>query len=98
MHVRFQDSAEADLDAIHGYLIDKSPQGLQRILTAIITVAYQLETFPLLGREGEVEGTRELTIPRTEYRLVYTLDDPQFVDIIRVLHGKLKYPLDADQG
>jgi addiction module RelE/StbE family toxin len=92
MHVRFQDTAEADLDAINEYLANKSQQGLERILTAIFTVAYQLESFPFLGREGEVQGTRELTIPRTEYRIVYTLDDPHFIDIIRVLHAKLKYP------
>jgi toxin ParE1/3/4 len=94
MHVRFLDKAEADLDAINEYLSDKSPQGLTRILTAITTISDQLGYFPLMGREGRVEGTREISVPRTEYFLVYTLDDPHYVDIIRVLHGRRKYPRD----
>ena len=63
MHVRFQDTAEADLDAI------KQHAEPERVLTAIFTVAEQLESFPLLGREGDVEGTREIAVPRTPFRL-----------------------------
>jgi toxin ParE1/3/4 len=96
MHVRFQDTAEQDLDAIKEYLATRSPQGLERILTAIFTVADQLETFPFLGHDGDINGTRELTVPRTPFRLVYTLDDPHFVDIIRVIHGRMKYPPEDD--
>lgn len=92
MHVRFQDTAEADLDAIKQHIEPESPQGLVRVLTAIFTVAEQLESFPLLGREGDVTGTREITVPRTPFRLIYTLDDPHFIDIIRVLHGARQYP------
>jgi addiction module RelE/StbE family toxin len=92
MHVRFQDTAEADLAAIKLFIEPESPKGLERVLTAIFTVAEQLESFPLMGRVGAVEGTREITVPRTPFRLIYTLDDPQFVDIIRVLHGARQYP------
>ena len=95
MHVRFQDTAEADLDAIKQYIEPESPKGLLRVLTAIFTVAEQLESFPFMGREGDVAGTREITIPRTPFRLIYTLDDPHFIDIIRVLHGARRYPPDA---
>lgn len=92
MHLRFQDTAEADLDAIKEYLETESPKGLERVLTANFTVAEQLETFPLLGREGDIQDTREISVPRTPYRLIYTLDDPHFVDVIRVLHGRRKHP------
>jgi toxin ParE1/3/4 len=94
MHVRFQDTAEADLDAIKRYIEPESPKGLERVLTAIFTVAEQLESFPFLGHEGEVAGTREVAVPRTPFRLIYTLDDAYFVDIIRVLHGARQYPLE----
>ena len=92
MHLRFQDTAEVDLDVLQRYLEAESPKGLERVLTAIFTVAEQLEAFPLMGREGQVAGTREITVPRTPFRLVYTLDDPYFIDIIRVLHGARQYP------
>jgi addiction module RelE/StbE family toxin len=92
MHVRFQDTAEADLLAIQRYIEPESPRGLERVLTAVFTVAEQLESFPLMGRVGAVAGTREIVVPRTPFRLIYTLDDPHFVDIIRVLHGARQYP------
>jgi toxin ParE1/3/4 len=92
MHVRFQDTAEADLVAIAQYIEPESPKGLERVLTAIFTVAEQLESFPLMGRVGAVEDTREIVVPRTPFRLIYTLDDPHFIDIIRVLHGARQYP------
>ena len=92
MHIRFQDTAERDLQAIKEHIEPESPRGLERVFSAIFTVAEQLEAFPFLGREGEVEGTREITVPGTPYRLVYTLDDPVFIDVIRVLHGSRKYP------
>ena len=92
MHVRFQDTAEADLDAIKRHIEPENPKGLERVLTAIFTIAEQLESFPFMGRDGEVPGTREITVPRTPFRLVYTLDDPHFIDVIRVLHGARQYP------
>lgn len=66
------------------------------MLAAVFTTIRQLESFPLLGRLGEVDGTREITVPGTDYRLVYRLNEPYYVDIVRVLHGKLKYPLDGN--
>lgn len=93
MHLRLSLDALTDLDGLRNYLEPKSPQGYQRILLAIFTGFDQLESFPFLGREGEVEGTRELTIPRTEYRIIYTLPDAYNIDVERVLHAKLKYPL-----
>jgi len=94
MQVRFQDTAEADLEAIYNHLVDINPQALDRLLAAIFIVAEQLGSFPLMGRDGAVAGTREMIVPRTDFRLVYTLEDPVYVDIIRVLHGRLKYPED----
>lgn len=95
MHVRFQDTAEDDLDSIVTYVGPRSPQGLAKVITSIFTIASQLETFPLMGRPGQIDGTRELIVPRTPYRLIYVVDEPYYIDIIRVLHGKRKYPPDA---
>lgn len=96
MHARLTEPARDDLHQIYAYLVPRSPQGLQRMLAAVFTTIRQLESFPLLGRLGEVDGTREITVPGTDYRLVYRLNEPYYVDIVRVLHGKLKYPLDGN--
>lgn len=86
------DDAVADLENLREYLEPISPQGYARIATAIFTTMALLETFPLLGREGRVEGTREIAVPRTSFLLIYSLNDPVFIDSDRVLHGKLEYP------
>ncbi|TFF27429.1 type II toxin-antitoxin system RelE/ParE family toxin [Jiella endophytica] len=96
MHLRISEDAEADLRFLRDYLNPRSPQAYQRILIAIFAAFDQLEVFPLLGREGEVAGTRELTVPRTPYRIVYSLPNAYFLDVERVLHGSLRYPSDED--
>lgn len=92
MHLRLSDDAKTDLRAIRDYIQPRSPQGYNRIIIAIFTAFDNLEEFPFLGRVGAVENTHELTIPRSEYRIVYTLPDQYNIDVERVLHAKLKYP------
>lgn len=92
MHVRISEDAEADLRSLRNYLEPLSPQGSERVLIAIFAAFDQLAVFPLLGREGDVDGTRELTVPRIPFRIIYTLPDAFHVDVERVLHAKMKYP------
>ena len=87
MHVRISDDAQSDLRLIRDYIAPRSRQGYSRIITAIFSAFDQLEAFPLLGRIGEVTGTRELSVPRTEYRIFYTLPDEYHIDVERVLHA-----------
>ncbi|MDP1554305.1 MAG: type II toxin-antitoxin system RelE/ParE family toxin [Hyphomonas sp.] len=96
MHVRLSADAEADLDTLAAWLAPRSPQGLDRLLTAIFTTLGQLEGFPLLGKPGRVEGTRELVVPRTSLLVIYTLPDAYHLDVERVLDGRQKYPPGVD--
>ena len=94
MHARLTDDARADLHAIREYLEPRSPQGLTRMLSAIFTTIGQLESFPFLGREGRVGETREITVPRTPFIVVYSLADQYYIDIDRILHSRMQYPPD----
>lgn len=92
MPVRVTVAATHDLRNLQEYLEPRSPQGLRRLLQAIFTSMRRLETYPHLGRSGDIEGTREMSIPQTDFRLIYRVSPPNNVDIIRVLHGKRQYP------
>ena len=94
MHLRFSDDAIADLKGIEDYIKPLSPQGYHRIITAIFGIFDQLESFPFLGHEGKVKDTREMKVPRTQYRIIYSLPDKYHVDVERVLHCKIKYPFE----
>jgi toxin ParE1/3/4 len=50
-----------------------------------------LRRFPLSGRAGRVEGTRELPISRTPLVVVYEIYG-SIVVIIRILHGAQHWP------
>ncbi len=51
-----------------------------------------LESFPLLGREGVVESTREFAIPGLPYTIVYRLASAADLDILTVIHQRKLYP------
>ncbi|AXE63215.1 plasmid stabilization system [Hyphomonas polymorpha PS728] len=96
MHIRLSADAEADLEQLAEWLQPRSAQGLDRLLTAVFTTLAQLEGFPLLGREGRVEGTRELVVPRTSLIVIYTLPDAYHLDVERILDARQKYPPEED--
>lgn len=54
--------------------------------------ADQLGEFPLLGRPGRIEGTRELIVPRTPYILIDTFPDAYHVDIETIVHARRQWP------
>lgn len=97
MHVRFSNSAEADLDQIHDYIAARNKQAAIRVVVAITSLCDQLGNFPFLGREGRVEGTREISVPRTPYFIVYVISDEYHLDIEAIIHERLQYP-EEDSG
>lgn len=92
MHVRLSEDAEADLRAIFGYIAVRNPAAATRMIDGIITISIHLESFPMLGKEGRLKGTRELLAPGSPYILVYSLADEYHIEIERIIHGARKWP------
>lgn len=92
MHLKFSNKAEADLKSIHSYIAERNPGAAHRVVTSLLLSAYQLESFPFLGRPGRVEDTRELSAPRTPYVLVYWLPDEYHIEVLHVLHERRQWP------
>jgi toxin ParE1/3/4 len=93
MRILWLDRAEADLDELFEYLLERDPQAARRVATAIREQVSRLADQPGLGRPGRVAGTRELVITRTPYIVAYTVDrHADAVIVLRVLHGARRWP------
>jgi toxin ParE1/3/4 len=90
--------AEADVEAIFGYLVERDPNGARRVYEAIQRQVALLADQPGIGRAGRVADTRELVISRTPYVVAYTVDRRiDAVIILRVLHAARQWPQDLFQ-
>jgi toxin ParE1/3/4 len=96
MHVELSEDAEVDLDGVYDYLRERNPAAATRVLDAIFSAAVLLETFPLIGKEGRIAGTRELFVPGWNYILVYSIKDAFYIQIERVLHAARSWPPEED--
>ena len=90
MKVRWTPEAEDDRSAIWDYLVARDPGAALRIDRLFSDAAAGLADFPMLGHEGEVAGTRELT-PHRSYRLVYEVT-ADAVWILVLIHTARQWP------
>jgi toxin ParE1/3/4 len=93
MLIRWNEVAEADLDAIVEYLLERNPAAARRVQHAIREQTARLGEYPGLGRSGRSVGTRELVIAHTPYIVPYLVDhEANLVIMLRVLHGARRWP------
>lgn len=90
MRVMWTPNAERDRTAIWDYLEARNPDAARRVDQSFSDAVAGLADFPLLGHEGEVSGTRELS-PHRSYRLVYEVVDDT-VWILVLIHAARQWP------
>jgi toxin ParE1/3/4 len=91
MQVRWVRKALQNLEQAHSYIAKDDREAASRTILKIQMAVNQLSQFPLMGRVGRVEGTRELVIANMPYFVVYRLQK-NTVEILRVLHASRRYP------
>lgn len=91
MTLRLTEEARDDLRAIYAYYADRNPTSADRVVGTILKAANGLTRFPLMGKQGEVEGTRERLVMRYPYCIVYHIEGDIIV-VLRVIHGARQWP------
>lgn len=91
MRVRWLASALHNLEDIGAYIAHEDPAAALRMVDRVEICTDGSENNPERGREGRVDGTRDLVIPGTPYLVVYRLGAGT-VDLLRVLHGAQQWP------
>lgn len=89
MKVLWTDSALAQLQTIHDYLAQTSPEYARRIIDRLTKRSIQIAQFPLSGRmvsEYELSEVREVI--EGSYRIIYLIDpEAQKAEVLGVIHS-----------
>jgi toxin ParE1/3/4 len=91
MKIKWVRLALDDLDAAGEFIAPDNPKAAGRVLKRIWETVQLLAEHPDAGRPGRVPGTRELVISDTPFIIPYRVVE-NTVQILRVLHGKRKWP------
>ena len=91
MNVRWRRNAQLDLAEIDTHTRLENPQAANRIISAIRKETVQLSQYPLLGRLGRIEDTRELVVTNLSYIVAHQVTSSA-VEILAVIHTSRLWP------
>jgi addiction module RelE/StbE family toxin len=91
MRLEWSALAMADRKTIFDSIETDSPRAAVGVDDRIESRVDGFEQFPLMGRPGRIDGTRELVTNRTPYIVAYRIDS-ETIRILRVLHGAQRWP------
>jgi toxin ParE1/3/4 len=83
--------ASEDRDRIFDYLAERNPVAALQLDGRFDEAVELLTSHPFIGRQGRVEGTRELVMSDAVYIIVYQTSEKDIV-ILRLLHGAQQWP------
>jgi toxin ParE1/3/4 len=87
LKLRWTRLALADLNQAQEYIAQDNPAAANSVAQRVHDAALGLCENPLMGRPGQVTGTREWVVTQTPYLLVYRVKGDA-VEIVRLWHGR----------
>jgi toxin ParE1/3/4 len=89
--IRWTTDAANDLEQTFQHIIRDNPAAASNVIRTITDGIARLKVFPSLGRNGQVEGTREMVFASLPYIAVYRTKGSA-VEILRVYHAAQDWP------
>lgn len=91
MRIRYAAPAKQDLIKIQDYIAKDDAAAAYRLAQRIKDYIGRLAQYPYLGRPGQIQGTRELSISGTPYFAVYRIER-RTIDVLTVMHSRRRWP------
>lgn len=92
MRIDWSNSALHELQEISEYIeLDRGIKTANQVSQTIFEAVQELARLPNLGRQGRVEGTRELVVVPTPYIVVYRLIGGRIL-VLNIKHGAQRWP------
>ena len=92
MRIEWSAPAVSDLKAISEYIEQASSlDTANRVTRSIYDTVQSLRVMPNRGRNGRIEKTRELMVPRLPYFVVYQVLGERVL-ILNLVHGARRWP------
>jgi addiction module RelE/StbE family toxin len=93
LKLNFTPQAHDDLAAIHNWIAQDNELAADRVIARIVQSAMMFGQFPMLGRIGTIEGTREFSVVGLPYLIVYWIEETvNEIDILTIIHTRQRYP------
>lgn len=92
MKLKWTLRASRNLDNIERYIEQDKPRAAIKTVLEITRQVKKLADHPGLGRQGRVDGTRELVITGLPYIVPYSVKGDTVI-ILRVMHSAMKWPV-----
>jgi addiction module RelE/StbE family toxin len=92
LNVHFTPQAYDDLTSIRDWIGEDDVRAADRVVGRIVQTAMMFGQFPLLGRPGRVDGTREFSVVGLPYLIVYAIASETEIDVLTIVHTRRRYP------
>ena len=92
LNLNYTLQAVADLEQIQAHIAVDNPAVADLVVARILQSIAVLENFPLIGRQGRVEGTREWSITGLPYVAIYAISAETDLDILTIVHTRRQWP------
>ncbi len=95
MKIIWTAAARDDLQAIRAWFDERNQTAGGHVVREIREAVSLLQSQPMLGRVGQIDGTRELVIQRYPYLVIYEVQ-PGNIRVLSLFHTARAWWLDVD--
>ena len=92
LNVNLTPQAVDDLYRIREWIARDSDRAAEQTVDRILQTAAMFGGFPMVGRVGRIEATREFSVVGLPYLIVYTVASESEIDVLTVVHTRRRYP------